>query len=261
MTRPTPSYLTDLRQGIVGAFSIEELVTLCFDLGVDYENLGGQGKEGKARELIAHLIRRDELAPLVQYCARKRPRYPWPQDPALTTQAPLTSDAQNLEGGVPPRTTDWPPPRSNAATRHSHQQLTELQGRYETLSKRIAALDKDLGHTLDSETKLVLEERRQELVAERDRAAADMARIEQQLAGVGVVAPSLAAQAAPAASLSSEERASLTRQLAASRENLRLIEERKSQFVQETDIPLQLVKDERRVRERITELQARLAQP
>jgi hypothetical protein len=43
--------------------------------------------------------------------------------------------------------------------------------------------------------------------------------------------------------------------LAEARENLRLIQERKSQFVMETDIPLQLIKEERRLLERIEELE------
>ncbi|MBK9612456.1 hypothetical protein [Candidatus Amarobacter glycogenicus] len=60
--------------------------------------------------------------------------------------------------------------------------MAEWQRRYETLSKRIAALDKDLGRTLDSETKVVLEERRQELVAAREQAAEGIAQIEEQLA-------------------------------------------------------------------------------
>jgi hypothetical protein len=66
-------------------------------------------------------------------------------------------------------------------TRHLRQQLAELQRRYETLSTRIAALDKDLSRTLDSEHKLTLGERRQELVTERDQVAKEMAQIERQL--------------------------------------------------------------------------------
>ena len=54
------------------------------------------------------------------------------------------------------------------------------------------------------------------------------------------------------------ELTSLRRQLAESRENLRLIEERKSQYVMVTDIPLQLVKDERQLLERIEELERRI---
>jgi outer membrane protein assembly factor BamB len=53
--------------------------------------------------------------------------------------------------------------------------------------------------------------------------------------------------------------ASLRRQLGEARENLRLIEERKSQYVMAVDVPLQLVKEERRLRERIAELERQLA--
>jgi hypothetical protein len=150
-----------LRQTIADTFNTEELKTLCSDLGLDYDNLGGDGKEAKARELIAYLNRRGELARLVAYCTNARPTYPWPQDEAGVAPAP---------GG-----------RSDATSRHLQQQLTELQGRYETLSKRIAALDKDLSRALDSEAKLVLEERRQELVTERARVTDDMTRIERLL--------------------------------------------------------------------------------
>ncbi len=247
MSQPPTSYLTALREGIIATFDAEELPTLCFDLEIDYENLRGSGKAAKALALVEYAIRHDKLAPLAAYCARKRPRYDWPYDPVIAPQMPQTANATVQPAAAPP-------PVSHATSRHLHQQLTELQGRYETLSKRIAALDKDLGRTLDSETKLVLEERRQELVAERDRAAADMARIERQLAGVGAVVPPPAAQDAPPAVLSFEERASLMRQLAELRESLRLIEERKSEYVQETNVPLQLIKDERRVRERIAAL-------
>jgi hypothetical protein len=58
--------------------------------------------------------------------------------------------------------------------------------------------------------------------------------------------------------LSSEERESLERQLQSARENLRLIEERKSDYVLETDVPLQLIKEERRLKERIAEWERKL---
>jgi hypothetical protein len=48
---------------------------------------------------------------------------------------------------------------------------------------------------------------------------------------------------------------SLHRCLAEARENLRLIEERKAQHVLGVDIPLQLIKEERRLRERIAGLE------
>ncbi len=49
---------------------------------------------------------------------------------------------------------------------------------------------------------------------------------------------------------------SLQRQLVEAEENLRLIQERKAEYVQTTDIPLQLIKDERRLEDQIADLQA-----
>jgi hypothetical protein len=44
-----------------------------------------------------------------------------------------------------------------------------------------AAVDKDLGRTLDSETKVVLGERRQDLVTDRNHVAGQIAPIEEHL--------------------------------------------------------------------------------
>jgi hypothetical protein len=52
---------------------------------------------------------------------------------------------------------------------------------------------------------------------------------------------------------------SLHRQLAAARENLHMIEEREAEFVVLTDIPLQLIKEERRLRSRIVKLEKSIA--
>jgi outer membrane protein assembly factor BamB len=61
-----------------------------------------------------------------------------------------------------------------------------------------------------------------------------------------------------AAPLSPDDRESLERQLQSARENLRLIEERKAEFVLGTDVPLQLIKEEQRLRDKIAELEAKL---
>jgi len=58
----------------------------------------------------------------------------------------------------------------------------------------------------------------------------------------------------------SEQVESLKRQLAEAEENLRLVRERKSEFVQQTDIPLQLIKSERQMEQQIARLQALLTQ-
>jgi len=267
-----------------------------------------------------------------------------------------------------------------ATEKHLKTQLDELQRRYDALTKRISALDTDVGRELDSERKLVLEERRADLAAERDRVLADLTEIEFRLSGTqgtatdaapgrtardsqrGKTAPMVVGTDPPngatnvprdlmtihiqfdrpmapgGGSLSqkggfglgnkaildntadpaiytvtrdnpgllptntsitftvnpddppgtgfvdlqgvsaetcrfsfttgaeptdkewvaAQERASLQRQLAELRENLRLIEERESQFVQETDIPLQLIKEERGIQARIADLEQRL---
>ena len=51
---------------------------------------------------------------------------------------------------------------------------------------------------------------------------------------------------------------SLQKQLSEAQENLALIEERIAQYVQETDVPLQLIKDQRRLQQWIARLQRRL---
>jgi eukaryotic-like serine/threonine-protein kinase len=64
---------TILHPLLVEHFSLEELQTLCFRLKVDYEMLGGEGKEGKARELLKYLERHSELEKLVNYLHEQRP--------------------------------------------------------------------------------------------------------------------------------------------------------------------------------------------
>jgi len=58
--------------------------------------------------------------------------------------------------------------------------------------------------------------------------------------------------------LSKDDRASLERQLQSARENLRLIEELIAKYVREVDVNPQLIKDERRWRAKIAELEDKL---
>lgn len=74
----------------------------------------------------------------------------------------------------------------------------------------------------------------------------------------GKVQLTLTSQPIGQAPLSPEERESLERQLKSARENLRLIGDRKAEYVLEVDVPLQLIKEERRLRDRIAELEAKL---
>ena len=65
--------LQTFRGTITERFDAEELRTLCFDLDVDYDSLRGEGKAGKARELVAYLARQDRLDELIAAVQRARP--------------------------------------------------------------------------------------------------------------------------------------------------------------------------------------------
>lgn len=61
------------RQKLVRHFNYDELRALCFDMGVDEEELPGQGKSGKAQELVSYLERRGRLQDLARKCFELRP--------------------------------------------------------------------------------------------------------------------------------------------------------------------------------------------
>ena len=72
-----PEKLAKLHQNIAACFGDQELRSLCFDLGVDYADLPAEGKDGKARELVAHMERRGRLSELVEMCRKSRPHVEW----------------------------------------------------------------------------------------------------------------------------------------------------------------------------------------
>jgi DNA repair exonuclease SbcCD ATPase subunit len=73
------AYLTRLRQVLTTRLDAGELRTLCFDLGMDYDDLPGAGKASRARELVGYLARRDRIADLIRVGKRLRPDIPWPE--------------------------------------------------------------------------------------------------------------------------------------------------------------------------------------
>ncbi len=72
-------------------------------------------------------------------------------------------------------------PQSGASVRHLKTRLGELQRRSETLTKRIAALDTDIGRALLSLDRQVLEERRSDLESEREQIEKEIGAIERRL--------------------------------------------------------------------------------
>lgn len=70
-------YLTRLRQILATHFGASELRSLCFDLGIDYDDLPELGKTDKARALVEYLERRDRIPELVEIGQQLRPKLSW----------------------------------------------------------------------------------------------------------------------------------------------------------------------------------------
>lgn len=88
------------RELMIKHFDVSELKTLCFDLEVDYESLGGaeSGRADKIRELILHCERRDCLSDLLAACQRQRPGVAWADlsQSKLTAEGRFILDAEQL---------------------------------------------------------------------------------------------------------------------------------------------------------------------
>lgn len=83
MAEFSQAYMIRLFQAVEEQFNLSEFETLCFHIGVEFENLGGAGKIDKVRELLLHLKRRGQIGTLLEYCAAERPNFSWqPTDPA-----------------------------------------------------------------------------------------------------------------------------------------------------------------------------------
>lgn len=59
-------------------FDGEEIRTMCFVLGVEYDNLAGETKNAKVRELLKYLQRHGGMERLIAYCSRERSNVAWP---------------------------------------------------------------------------------------------------------------------------------------------------------------------------------------
>ena len=90
--------LAELRQILTAHFDDSELRDLCFDLGVDYESLSGQGKSDKARELVAYFERRGHTLELVKTCRQLRPNASWDGVLKTTKGVPLQSIPREVLG-------------------------------------------------------------------------------------------------------------------------------------------------------------------
>jgi hypothetical protein len=72
-----PTDRVRLHQLLTTQFSEGELRDLCFYSDVDYENLPGEEKRSKARELILHFERHNRVPELIDLCRKLRPEASW----------------------------------------------------------------------------------------------------------------------------------------------------------------------------------------
>jgi hypothetical protein len=64
--------LARIRHALVDSFDLDELRTLCFDLGMDFESLPGQSKPAKAREMVNYWRNRHDLNSLTEAIRTER---------------------------------------------------------------------------------------------------------------------------------------------------------------------------------------------
>jgi hypothetical protein len=69
----TLEFQVKLRRALDTNFSEEEIRTLCFDIGVDWEQLGGQSKQGKITNLIDYAARHGTVGAITTWLRINRP--------------------------------------------------------------------------------------------------------------------------------------------------------------------------------------------
>ena len=83
-----PPALNLLHHRLIGHFDREELRTLCFDLGVRYDDLGDDRISALARELLLQLQRAKRLEALLTRLEDLRPQVAWREGPTPDAACP-----------------------------------------------------------------------------------------------------------------------------------------------------------------------------
>ncbi|MCP4416406.1 MAG: hypothetical protein GY805_07280 [Chloroflexi bacterium] len=81
MTTDSAKYLSSLHKQIDERFSFSEVRTLCFDMGIDYDNVPGNTKSAFIRNLLVSLAREGRLQELVGRVREERSRVDWQNVP------------------------------------------------------------------------------------------------------------------------------------------------------------------------------------
>ncbi|MCP5096098.1 MAG: SAVED domain-containing protein [Chloroflexi bacterium] len=97
ITEPQPAQqvghanLLALVQNIETGFNDSDLRDLCFQLGIEYENIAGQTRRDKIRELVLHTQRHSTLDTLTTTAAILRPRMVWQTVAHTQGKTPIVS--------------------------------------------------------------------------------------------------------------------------------------------------------------------------
>jgi hypothetical protein len=112
--RWSPSTLVELREALLRHFNLDELRILCFDLGVDFEDIAGDTFASKTTELVVYFQRRGLLHKLVERVRESRPDIEWHEPPGgiIDTNEPNSSNDLS-----PSLSSDLEPFANNAALR------------------------------------------------------------------------------------------------------------------------------------------------
>jgi ribosomal protein L37E len=135
-----------LRQNLVDYFSISELQTLCFDLGVDYDLLPGEGKYNKARELVYYVIRRNLESEFVSICRQSRPNISWkfPQDAPNSSGSMLHSSPNTTLDRMFHEATRYQLRGDLGYALQLYRQLQHIAPTYPRIDAAIAAVEREL---------------------------------------------------------------------------------------------------------------------
>lgn len=81
MNEASRQYLVDIQHKLITLYDAEELQTLCFVLGIDYDSLRGGAKQTKVNSLIMFMGRNGRLPELVEQAREDRNHVVWPDLP------------------------------------------------------------------------------------------------------------------------------------------------------------------------------------
>lgn len=88
------AYLNALFLQVRDYFDESDMRTVCFRLGMNYDDLGGRGRAANIRELLIYLAQNGNLPDLIDICRRDRPAVDWPDPPPSVSQHDLMTAAR-----------------------------------------------------------------------------------------------------------------------------------------------------------------------